>query len=92
MLHLHPFPGEGDPVGSMTSGEQRESVATAVMFRSGEDECVKRATLASKSGGSYLYTYSGVVFFFSLHKNNRLKLRMSQVALCIVHFWSPALH
>jgi hypothetical protein len=31
----------------VTSGEKRERVATAVLFRSGEDERVKRATLVN---------------------------------------------
>ena len=38
-----------DPAGSVTSGEQRENVATAVLFISGEDERMKRATLVKKA-------------------------------------------
>jgi len=33
----------------MTSGEQRENVATAVFFIYGEDERMKRATLVKKA-------------------------------------------
>jgi len=33
----------------MTNGEQRECVATAVLFRSGEDERVERATLVKQA-------------------------------------------
>ena len=40
----------------MTSGEQRENVATVVLFISGEDERMKRATLV-KQGLKPLRTY-----------------------------------
>ena len=43
------LPGREDPAGSMTSGEQRENVATAVLFISGEDERMKRATLVKQA-------------------------------------------
>ena len=33
----------------MTSGEQRENVTTVVLFISGEDERMKRATLVKKA-------------------------------------------
>ena len=45
-MHLLTFPGGEDLARSVTSGEQRErerereSVATVVVFRSGEDETV----------------------------------------------------
>ena len=48
-MHLLPYPGRGDPARSMTSGEQRESVAIAVLFRSREGERVKRATLVKQA-------------------------------------------
>jgi hypothetical protein len=32
----------------MTSSEQRKNVATAILFRSGEDERMKRATLVKQ--------------------------------------------
>ena len=35
--------------GSVTNGEQRENVAIAVLFRSGEDERMKRATLVKQA-------------------------------------------
>ena len=38
-----------DPAESVTSGEQRENVATAVLFRYGEDERMKRATLVKQA-------------------------------------------
>ena len=49
MWHLLTFPGGEDPAGSVTSGEQRENVATAVLFISGEDERMKRATLVKQA-------------------------------------------
>jgi hypothetical protein len=33
----------------VTSGEQRENVATAVVFRSGEDERMNKATLVKQA-------------------------------------------
>ena len=43
-----PFSPLHTPAGSVTSGEQRENVATAVLFISGEDERMKRATLVKQ--------------------------------------------
>ena len=41
--------GQRDPTGSVTSGEQRENVAIVVLFISGEDERMKRATLVKQA-------------------------------------------
>ena len=49
----------------MTSGEQRENVANAVLFISGEDERMKRATLVKQALRPPAYIYSGVIIFFS---------------------------
>ena len=46
VLYTH---GQRDPTGSVTGGEQRENVATAVLFISGEDERMKRATLVKQA-------------------------------------------
>ena len=50
----------------MTSGEQRENVATAVLFISGEDERINRATLV-KQALRTLRTYIVELLSFSLH-------------------------
>lgn len=41
--------GQRDPAGSVTGGDQRENVAIAVLFRSGEDQRMKRETLVKQA-------------------------------------------
>ena len=58
----------------MTSGEERENVATAVLFISGEDEIMKRATLVKQALRPPASIYSGVIIFF---------LSTTSVSICV---------
>jgi hypothetical protein len=46
----------------MTSGEQREGVAAAVLLRSGDDERVNESNPSKASAEAPAYIYSGVIF------------------------------
>jgi hypothetical protein len=56
-----PCPGRGGPAGFATSHEQRESVATYVLLRSGEHERVKERNPSKASAEAPAYIYSGVI-------------------------------
>ena len=52
----------------MTSHEQRESVATYVLLRSGEHDRVKERNPSKASSKAPAYIYSGVIFLYLLKK------------------------
>ena len=68
MLHLLTFPGRGGPTGFVTSREQRESVATYVLLRSGEHERVNERNPSKASAKARAFIYSGVILLYQLQK------------------------
>ena len=68
MMHLHFCPRRGGPAGFVTSREQRESVATYVLLRSGEHERVNERNPSKASAKAPSYIYSGVIFLYQLQK------------------------
>ena len=63
-MNLHPCPYRGGPAGFVISCEQRESVATYVMLRSGEHERVKERNPSKASAEAPAYIYSGVILLY----------------------------
>jgi hypothetical protein len=88
----------------MTSGEQRERVATTVLFRSGEDERVNESnpSKASVEVPAYMSDFLvAIVFKLNMHEplfsfNVPVKKLNQQRATTsrshCVHMWSPTLH
>ena len=77
MLHLLTFPDGEDPAGYVTSGEQRERVATYVLLRSGEHERVNERNPSKASAKAPDFIYSGVILLYRLQKNALLRVPVS---------------
>ena len=63
-----PCPGRGGPAGLVTSREQRESVATYVLLRSGEHERVNERNPSKASAKAPAFIYSGMILLYQLQK------------------------
>ena len=90
-MHLHPSPGRGGLAGFVTSREQRESVATYVLLRSGEHERVKERNPSKASAEAPAYIYSGVILLYQLQKNALLHAPASgceRTSACVHRFSS----
>ena len=88
-MHLHPCPGRGGPAGFVTSREQRESVATYVLLRSGEHERVNERNPSKPSAKAPAYIYSGVILLYQLQKNVLLRVPASgceRTSACVHRF------
>ena len=67
-MHLHPCHGRGGPARFVTTREQRESVATYVLLRSGEHERVNERNPSKASAKAPAFIYSGVILLYQLKK------------------------
>ena len=67
-MHLHPCPGRGCTAGFVTSHEQKGSVATYVLLRSGEHERVNERNPSKASAKAPAYIYSGEILLYQLQK------------------------
>ena len=90
-MHLHPCPGRGGPGRFVTSREQRESVATYVLLRSGEHERVNKRNPSKASAKAPAYIYSEVILLYQLQKNTLLRVPASgceRTSVCVHRFSS----
>ena len=90
-MYLHHCPHRGGPAGFVTSREQRESVATYVLLRSGEHERVNERNPSKASAKAPAFIYSGVILLYQLQKNALLHVPMSggeRTSECVHHFSS----